>query len=149
MIWQTGKYYFHTANEVAGEFQDKGVRIVEFIDRMDYAYAIANVIISRAGAIAISEICAVGRPTVFVPLPSAAEDHQTKNAQALVEKNAALLIKDHEANEKLVDAVIKLIRNQEKQTELSHNLLKLARKDADEKIANEILSLINHKESKR
>jgi len=149
LIWQTGKYYFHTAKEVAGAFQDNGVRIVEFIDRMDYAYAIANVIISRAGAIAISEICAVGKPTVFVPLPSAAEDHQTKNAQALVEKKAALLVKDQEANETLVDSVIQLIRNKEKQIELNHNLLKLARKDSDEKIANEILALINQKRSKQ
>ncbi len=149
LIWQTGKYYYQTAKEVAGEFHDKGIRIVEFIDRMDNAYAIANVIISRAGAIAISEICAVGKPTVFVPLPSAAEDHQTKNAQALVEKNAAMLIKDQDANETLVDTVIQLVRNREKQTELNHNLLKLARKDADEKIADEILSLINYKEIKR
>lgn len=142
LIWQTGKYYYPAAKDAAGEFQTKGIRIVEFIDRMDFAYSIANVIISRAGAIAISEICAVGKPTVFVPLPSAAEDHQTKNAQALVEKNAALLIKDQIVNETLVGSVIQLVRDHDRQSVLSQNLLKLARKDADEKIADQILELI-------
>ena len=107
-----------------------------------------HVIISRAGAIAISEICAVGKPAIFVPLPSAAEDHQTKNAQALVDKNAALLIKDHEANNLLVNSVIKLIQDKEKQIELSQNLVRLAKKDADEKIADEILALVNQKSIK-
>ena len=145
LIWQTGKYYYPAAKDAAGEFQSKGIRIVEFIDRMDFAYSIANVIISRAGAIAISEICAVGKPTVFVPLPSAAEDHQTKNAQALVEKNAALLIKDQIVNETLVGSVIQLVRDHDRQSVLSQNLLKLARKDADEKIADQILELIKNK----
>jgi len=148
LIWQTGKYYFNSAENAVKDFQAMGIRAVAFIDRMDYAYSLANVIISRAGAIAISEICAVGKPAVFVPLPSAAEDHQTKNAQALVDKNAALMIKDHEANNLLVNSVIKLIQDKEKQIELSQNLVKLAKKDADEKIADEILALVNQKSIK-
>ena len=148
LIWQTGKYYFNSAENAVKDFQSMGIRAVAFIDRMDYAYSLANVIISRAGAIAISEICAVGKPAIFVPLPSAAEDHQTKNAQALVDKNAALLIKDHEANNLLVNSVIKLIQDKEKQIELSQNLVKLAKKDADEKIADEILALVNQKSIK-
>jgi UDP-N-acetylglucosamine--N-acetylmuramyl-(pentapeptide) pyrophosphoryl-undecaprenol N-acetylglucosamine transferase len=145
LIWQTGKYYFETARNAVKDFQSKGIRTVAFIDRMDFAYSLATVIISRAGAIAISEICAVGKPTVFVPLPSAAEDHQTKNAKALVDKKAALLIKDNQANEKLVDEVINLIRDKKRQNELHTNIIKLAKMDADEKIADEILSLVNQK----
>jgi UDP-N-acetylglucosamine--N-acetylmuramyl-(pentapeptide) pyrophosphoryl-undecaprenol N-acetylglucosamine transferase len=148
LIWQTGKYYFNSAENAVKDFQAMGIRAIAFIDRMDYAYSVANVIISRAGAIAISEICAVGKPAVFVPLPSAAEDHQTKNAQALVDKNAALMVKDHEANNLLVNSVIKLIQDKEKQIELSQNLVKLAKKDADEKIADEILALVNQKSIK-
>jgi UDP-N-acetylglucosamine--N-acetylmuramyl-(pentapeptide) pyrophosphoryl-undecaprenol N-acetylglucosamine transferase len=145
LIWQTGKYFFETAQEVTKEYYPKGIRTVAFIDRMDYAYAVSNVIISRAGAIAISEICAVGKPSVFVPLPSAAEDHQTKNAQALVDKQAALMVKDTEANELLVQSVLNLVMDKEKQKELARNLLKLAKKDADDKIAEEVLSLVNYK----
>lgn len=148
LIWQTGKYYFNSAENAVKDFQSLGIRAVAFIDRMDYAYSLATAIISRAGAIAISEICAVGKPAIFVPLPSAAEDHQTKNAQALVDKNAALLIKDHEANNLLVNSVIKLIQDKEKQIELSQNLVTLAKKDADEKIADEILALVNQKSIK-
>jgi UDP-N-acetylglucosamine--N-acetylmuramyl-(pentapeptide) pyrophosphoryl-undecaprenol N-acetylglucosamine transferase len=146
LIWQSGKYYYEAAANAARDYQNEGIRVVAFIDRMDYAYSIANVIISRAGAIAISEICAVGKPTVFVPLPSAAEDHQTKNARALVDKNAALLISDQEANHKLVDEVLQLIFNEEKQIELSKNLLKLAKRDADERITDEILNLVNQQQ---
>jgi UDP-N-acetylglucosamine--N-acetylmuramyl-(pentapeptide) pyrophosphoryl-undecaprenol N-acetylglucosamine transferase len=145
LIWQTGKYFFETAQEAAKEYHPKGIRTVAFIDRMDYAYAVANVIVSRAGAIAISEICAVGKPSIFVPLPSAAEDHQTKNAQALVERQAALMVKDAEANELLVQSVLNLVKDKEKQKELARNLLKLAKKDADDKIAEEVLSLVNYK----
>jgi len=144
VIWQTGKHYFETAASAAKNFQIKGIRVVAFIDRMDYAYSVANIIISRAGAIAISEICAVGKPTVFIPLPSAAEDHQTKNAKALVDKNAALLISNDEADQKLADTVLQLAENKEKQNELSRNLLKLARTDAAEKIVEEILALVNY-----
>jgi UDP-N-acetylglucosamine--N-acetylmuramyl-(pentapeptide) pyrophosphoryl-undecaprenol N-acetylglucosamine transferase len=143
VIWQTGSYYFETAEIATKELQSKGIRTIAFIDRMDYVYALADIIVSRAGAIAISEICAVGKPTVFVPLPSAAEDHQTKNARALADKNAALLIKDNESNEKLADTVLQLLSDKQKRQELSSNISKLAITDAAERITDEILGLLN------
>ena len=121
----------------------KGIIAIEFIDRMDYAYAAANMIISRAGAIAISEICAVGKPCILVPLPTAAEDHQKKNAMALVEKEAAILVENNKAVEILGDAVFKLLSDEEKQNTLSNNLKKLAITDAAERIVDEIINLIN------
>ena len=142
LIWQTGKYYFETAIEATKELKDKGVRTIEFIDRMDYAYSVADVIVSRAGAIAISEICAVGKPTIFIPLPTAAEDHQKKNALALVEKEAALFIENGDAINNLGNAVIELIKNENQQKELSSNLKKLAITNADERIVDEIFNLI-------
>lgn len=141
LIWQTGKYYFETARETTESLKNKGVRTIEFIDRMDYAYAVADVIISRAGAIAISEICAVGKPTIFIPLPTAAEDHQKKNALALVEKEAALYIENDEVINKLGNATIELIKNKNQLSVLSTNLKKLAITNADERIVDEILKL--------
>ncbi len=142
LIWQTGNYYYKTAMELMKDTNYKSIRVVEFIDRMDLAYAIADVIVSRAGAIAISEICAVGIPSIFVPLPSAAEDHQTKNAQALVDKNAALMIPDQEVNERLGDVLTQLMSDPDKKRILSENIMKLAIRDAADRIANEILNLI-------
>lgn len=141
IIWQTGKYYFKEACEAINETAGKGIKAVEFIDRMDYAYAAADVIVSRAGAIAISEICAVQKPTVFVPLPFAAEDHQRKNAQALVDKNAAMMVLNHEAPDKLGSMVMNLIRDEDKQNEFSLNLSKLAIKNASERIVDEIFCI--------
>ncbi len=141
LIWQTGNYYFETAKDGTQELKDKGVRTIEFIDRMDYAYAVADVIISRAGAIAISEICAVGKPTIFIPLPTAAEDHQKKNALALVEKEAAIFIENNKAIEQLGDTVMDLIKNESLLSELSMNLKKLAITNADERIVDEIIKL--------
>ncbi len=143
VIWQTGNYYYPTAIELSGNPASKGIRIVEFIDRMDLAYAAADVIVSRAGAIAISEICAVGIPAVFIPLPSAAEDHQTKNAQALTEKDAAILIPDNEANEKLAITVVNLMKDETKRKKLSENIARLAIRDAADRIAITILKLCN------
>lgn len=144
IIWQTGNYYFDTANEATKNLKEKGIRTIEFIDRMDFAYAVADVIISRAGAIAISEICAVGKPTIFIPLPTAAEDHQKKNALALVEKKAALMIENNEVINQLGKAILDLANNKEKQSQLSANLLKLAITNADERIVDEILKLTSN-----
>ena len=141
LIWQTGKFYYETAKEVMNDLNDKGIRTIQFIDRMDYAYAVADVIISRAGAIAISEICAVGKPTIFIPLPTAAEDHQKKNALALVEKEAALFIENKDAINQLGKAVMDLINNENQQSTLHINLKKLAITNADERIVDEILKL--------
>ncbi len=143
LLWQTGKVFFETAETTVKNLKKKGITVSAFIDRMDYAYASADIIISRAGAIAISEICATGKPTVFVPLPSAAEDHQTKNAEALVDRNAALLVRDADANEKLTETVIQLAEDKNLKEELSRNILKMAHMDAAEKIAAEILNLVN------
>jgi len=144
LIWQTGKYYYDTAKTETSQNKYPELRIVEFIEKMDYAYAAADVIVSRAGAIAISEICAVAKPTVFVPLPSAAEDHQRKNAQALVDKNAALLILDQDVQHKLGDTVMELSNNSDKQKEIVKNLGNLAITDASERIVDEILNLVKH-----
>ncbi len=142
LIWQTGKYYFPEAEQAVSETQSENIRAKAFIDRMDLAYAMADVIVSRAGAIAISEICAVGKPPIFIPLPTAAEDHQTRNALALVEKNAAMMVSNQQAGADLYPALKKLIADREQQKELSKNLLKLARINAADRIADEILALI-------
>ncbi len=116
---------------------------VEFIDRMDFAYSVADIIISRAGAIAVSEISCVGKPAVFIPLPTAAEDHQRKNAMALVEKNAAIMIPDQKAENEFKEVFISLINNDKKQEALKQNLSKLAIKNAADRIVVEILKLID------
>jgi len=144
LIWQTGKYYFETAQAAAKDMSSNGIRVKEFIDKMDYAYSLADVIISRAGAIAISEICAVGKPVILVPLPTAAEDHQTRNATSLVQKNAAIMVCDAEVNSKLTDMVIQLLNDPDGQQALSRNLIKLSHADAADKIADEILALIKN-----
>ncbi|MDR0364485.1 MAG: undecaprenyldiphospho-muramoylpentapeptide beta-N-acetylglucosaminyltransferase [Bacteroidales bacterium] len=140
IIWQTGKPYFEQAQEAAKVKQD--VHAIQFIKEMDMAYAAADVIVSRAGAIAISELCNVGKPVVFVPYPHAAENHQMRNAMALLEKNAALMIPDAEASEKLVKTVLELFDNSSRMQKLSSNIKLLAISDAGEKIVNEILKLI-------
>jgi UDP-N-acetylglucosamine--N-acetylmuramyl-(pentapeptide) pyrophosphoryl-undecaprenol N-acetylglucosamine transferase len=111
---------------------------------MDLAYAIADVVVSRAGAGAISELCIVQKPSIFIPLPTAAEDHQTKNAMSLVNKNAAILVKDVEAQSKLVNEAVKLIADNARQQELKQNMAKLALPNAAEVITNEVLKLVNY-----
>ena len=140
LIWQTGKPYATTAQQTA-----KGranIYTSDFITNMEYAYAAADLIISRSGAMAIAEICVAKKPTIFVPYPFAAEDHQTVNAQNLVNKSAALTINDNEALDKLVSSIIALSNNLEKQHTLKQNIAKLAIINADEVIANEILSVV-------
>ena len=143
LIWQTGKYYYNQAVEDVKESGDNSVKVVEFIKEMDLAYAAADIIISRAGAIAISEICAVQKPAVFVPLPSAAEDHQTKNAMALVESKAAILVKNIDTIEQLGEKIIQLNQNKSQQQEFRENLEKLAITNAATRIVDEVLSIIN------
>lgn len=137
LIWQTGKPYAAKAAERAVE--SSAVWVNAFIDKMEYAYAAADIVISRAGAMAVSELCVMKKPVVFVPYPYAAEDHQTANALKLAEKNAALLIKDNEVKEKLVQAIIALAGDETKQQELKTNIGKLAITDADEVIAREVI----------
>ncbi|MDD5571599.1 MAG: undecaprenyldiphospho-muramoylpentapeptide beta-N-acetylglucosaminyltransferase [Bacteroidales bacterium] len=142
VIWQTGKYYFEEAKKSVSALNLKNIKVFDFINKMDMAYAAADVVVSRAGAIAISELCIVGKPAILIPSPNVAEDHQTKNAMALVNENAAILIKDSEAIEKSGEEIIALFNNAEKQKQLSGNIKRLAKRNATELIVNEILNLI-------
>jgi len=112
LLWQTGKPYAETAKQQAAPFADKNIKAVDFITKMDLAYAIADCVISRAGAGAVSELCLIQKPCILVPLPTAAEDHQTMNAMALVNKSAAVLVKDTEAKEKLVKEAVELMQDE-------------------------------------
>jgi UDP-N-acetylglucosamine--N-acetylmuramyl-(pentapeptide) pyrophosphoryl-undecaprenol N-acetylglucosamine transferase len=143
LVWQTGKNYFETAKKQNEQFENKHIRVVDFISRMDLAYTISDMVISRAGAGAISELCLVQKPCILVPLPTAAEDHQTKNAMALVNKNAALLIKDTDANQHLITTALTLIKNESQQLELAKNIKTLAYQDSANLIAKEVLSMLN------
>ena len=145
LVWQTGKIYFDEATKQANKYKDKNIQVLDFISRMDLAYALADVVISRAGAGAISELCIVEKPCILVPLPSAAEDHQTKNAMALVNKQAAILVKDIEAGQLLVNSVLQLVNDLPQQKKLSLNIKALAHLNSANIIALEVLKLANYK----
>ena len=139
VLWQSGKLYYQEYRK----YQDlEGVKVLEFINRMDYAYAGADVIISRAGASSISELCIVGRPVLFIPSPNVAEDHQTKNAQSVVDKNGALMLKESELD-RFQQVFENLLKDESRQKELSKNIKQLALPKATEHIANEVEKLIN------
>ena len=140
IIWQTGKNYLDTylKQDIA---KLPNVFPMSFISRMDLAYSAADVVISRAGALSISELCIVGKPAILVPSPNVAEDHQTKNAMALVHANAAILIKDKESIENLSKTVMDLLQNTEQQRSLSANIKALAKPDAAREIAEVVRSL--------
>jgi UDP-N-acetylglucosamine--N-acetylmuramyl-(pentapeptide) pyrophosphoryl-undecaprenol N-acetylglucosamine transferase len=140
LIWQTGKPYVEKAKNTAK--RKKGIWVDDFITEMEFAYAAADLVISRSGAMAIAELCVMQKAVVFVPFPYAAEDHQTVNAQNLVNKNAGIMIKDGEALTMLVSSIITLSNDEIKQNELKSNIVKLAVSNADEIIAKEILKLI-------
>lgn len=142
LVWQTGKNYFETAKQQFAPFETKNIKAVDFITRMDLAYAFADVVISRAGAGAISELCAVKKPSIFVPLPTAAEDHQTKNAMSLVIKNAALLVRDVDAKKDLVRKAVELIKNEPLQKKLTEKIGTMAIHNSVEIIAKEVLKLL-------
>jgi UDP-N-acetylglucosamine--N-acetylmuramyl-(pentapeptide) pyrophosphoryl-undecaprenol N-acetylglucosamine transferase len=141
LVWQTGKFYYKTIIDQLGRDHDPNFRILEFVNRMDLAYAAADIIISRAGAGTIAELCVVKKPVILVPSPNVAEDHQTRNALALVHDNAAVFIPDRDAEEKLVDTALELLKDKEKQKTLSVNIGKLALPNADEVIAKEVMSI--------
>lgn len=140
VIWQTGKL-FHSRALKAAEQHESWLKVTDFINRMDLAYAAADLVVSRAGAIAVSELCLVKKPSIFIPLPSAAEDHQTKNAQVLTTLSAAHLIKDIEVREKLGAEVLSIINDEEELSRLSENITPLGYHDAANIIANEALKL--------
>ena len=138
LIWQTGKTIAADYKEKAKSYSN--VWIGEFIIQMEMAYAAADIVISRSGAMAVTELCVAKKPVIFVPFPYAAEDHQTVNAQKLVDKKAALMIKDSEANDKLSAMAISLAENKSLQEDLSQNIAKLSVTNADEVIAKEVLA---------
>jgi UDP-N-acetylglucosamine--N-acetylmuramyl-(pentapeptide) pyrophosphoryl-undecaprenol N-acetylglucosamine transferase len=144
LVWQTGKFYYQTLKDATVNYSDL-VKVFDFINRMDMAYSAADVVISRAGAIAISELCCLKKAVILVPSPNVAEDHQTKNAMALVNKNAAIMVKDSEAKEKLVSEVLQLVADESLQKQLSGNIEKLAHLNADEQIAETIFKLAEKK----
>ena len=141
LIWQTGISYQHKAQQCITDVNANGINAYAFIKEIDKAYAAADIIISRAGAIAISELCCVGKPIILVPSPNVSENHQYKNAQSLVNKNAALLVKDVEANCKLVDTLKELLQNEDLKAALSSNIKKIAITDAADRIAKIALDL--------
>lgn len=143
VLWQCGKPYHPLALKQAETFRDKGIAVFDFINRMDLAYAAADAVVSRAGAGAISELCLLKKACILVPLPTAAEDHQSRNAMALVNKQAALLVKDAECREHLVEKAISLIGNAGQRLSLSEHISALALPDAAEKIAGEVLDLVS------
>jgi UDP-N-acetylglucosamine--N-acetylmuramyl-(pentapeptide) pyrophosphoryl-undecaprenol N-acetylglucosamine transferase len=140
LIWQTGKTYFEKAKNATSNYSDK-IKTFDFLYQMDFAYAAADVVISRAGAMSVSELCLVKKPVILVPSPNVAEDHQTKNAMALVNKNAAIVVKDANALKELYPQLKTLINDRQLMTELGNNISELAFENAAEKIADEVIKL--------
>lgn len=139
LIWQCGKLYF----EDYKQYGDKdGVKLMAFIDRMDRVYAAADVVISRSGASSVSELCIVGKPVVFIPSPNVAEDHQTKNAQAIVDKEAALMLKESQLESQFQPVFLDLLNNETKRNKLGDNIKMLAKTNATNDIVEEIIKLI-------
>lgn len=142
VLWQCGKYYKAEIDEFMEGRDLKGIRYTDFLQRMDLAYAVADVVISRAGASSVSELCAIGKATIFVPSPNVTEDHQTHNAMALVNKNAALIVKDIDAVEKLMKEACTLLGDSGKIADLEKNISALAKTDAAATIAEEVYKTI-------
>lgn len=142
VVWQTGKTYYErckAAWEAAG--QPKNIEVHDFLSDMPDRYAQADLVISRAGASSISELCLLGKPAILVPSPNVAEDHQTHNALALVNKEAAVLVRDAEAADKLIPTALELIKDEKRLETLHTNILKLAQKDSAKRIAEEVMKL--------
>lgn len=138
VIWQTGKYYEREMQEFLRSHPTKNIWQGAFIERMDYAYAAADVVLSRSGACTVSELCLVAKPTIFVPSPNVSEDHQTKNAMALVEQGAAEIVRDSEAVERGMHLAVELSRNGRRLEELSSNIAKLAISDSADRVVRVI-----------
>jgi UDP-N-acetylglucosamine--N-acetylmuramyl-(pentapeptide) pyrophosphoryl-undecaprenol N-acetylglucosamine transferase len=142
VLWQTGKNDIDKAKAAIEKLGTDRVKAFDFIYTMDLAYAVADVVVSRAGALSVSELCLAAKPAILVPFPHASEDHQTKNAMNLVDSNAAILVKDSEARERLVDQALALLDDVTRQRELQMNINKLARPSAADDIAAEVFKLI-------
>ncbi|MDS1031343.1 undecaprenyldiphospho-muramoylpentapeptide beta-N-acetylglucosaminyltransferase [Porphyromonadaceae sp. NP-X] len=145
IIWQTGKFYIEEARKAAEPFLSPQLVVTDFVSRMDFAYSVADLVISRAGAGSISELCLLGKPVILIPSPNVAEDHQTKNALALVQREAAVMIKDEEAEKILVPKALALIKDTDTLNKLSQNIRKMAQKDSAERIAAEVIGLVPKK----
>ncbi|MES2732644.1 MAG: undecaprenyldiphospho-muramoylpentapeptide beta-N-acetylglucosaminyltransferase [Bacteroidota bacterium] len=141
VVWQTGKGFIERASALAASLNSDSVKVFEFISAMDLAYAVADAVVSRAGALSVSELCLVAKPAILVPFPFAAEDHQTQNAMALVKRKSAILITDAEAKDKLVAAALDLLGNEAKRKELSDNIRQSAKPAAARTIAEEVIRL--------
>ena len=142
LIWQTGKVYYESVKTQISNKDLRKIRLYDFMKEMDLAYAAANVVVSRAGALSISELCLTRKPSVLVPSPNVAEDHQTKNAMSLVGERAAIMISDQQANGMLIDEVIKLLYDEKSCQALSENIGKLGKPHATDDIVNEIEKLL-------
>lgn len=145
VIWQTGKIYFEDIKRQLENKDLRRVRVFDFLKQMDLAYAAADVVIARAGALSISELCLAKKPSILVPSPNVAEDHQTKNAMALVSENAAALVKDVQAKEILVSEALKLVYDEGRCEKLSSQIAKLAKPNATSEIVDEIEKMIGIK----
>lgn len=142
VIWQTGRYYYTEASKHLKAYRGMPVWCSDFITRMDYAYVAADLVISRAGASSISELCLLKKPVVLVPSPNVAEDHQTKNAQALVDKQAAVMVADREAERLLVPTALEIVRDEARLASLSTHISELALEQSAERIVDEIMKII-------
>ena len=145
VIWQTGKYYEREMTEFMQGRSDRGIWRGAFIDRMDLAYAAADIVVARAGACTVSELCLIGRPTIFVPSPNVAEDHQTKNAMALVGKQAARMIPDRDAVNGVFPVVEELLADPKQLAEMERNILTLGIGDSADRVVNEVMDVVNGK----
>ncbi|MCB0397427.1 MAG: undecaprenyldiphospho-muramoylpentapeptide beta-N-acetylglucosaminyltransferase [Flavobacteriales bacterium] len=141
VLWQTGARQFEEMNEQGSVYAAKGVHVLKFIQEMDLAYAVADLVVSRAGASSISELCLAGKAAILVPSPNVAEDHQNKNAKSLVDKQAAVRIADADAREKLGATVVHLMADDDERKKLETTILTLAQKDAADRIAKEVIKL--------
>ena len=146
-IWQTGKLYVTEAREAAASFRNSNMIVTDFVTRMDYAYAIADLVISRAGASSISELCLLAKPVILVPSPNVAEDHQTKNALALVNRDAAVMIRDADAEKSLVPKALELIENNPALEQLSKNIAQLAQRNSADRIVDEVFKIIEQRKN--
>jgi UDP-N-acetylglucosamine--N-acetylmuramyl-(pentapeptide) pyrophosphoryl-undecaprenol N-acetylglucosamine transferase len=142
IIWQTGRYYYKFLKDELDRSDVEGLWVSDFISQMDYAYAVADLVVSRAGAGTISELCLLKKPTVLIPSPNVAEDHQTKNARALSDNNAAVFVPDNEAENQIVSTIIGLINDKERLHLLGENIALLAQQRSAERIVDEIEKLI-------
>jgi UDP-N-acetylglucosamine--N-acetylmuramyl-(pentapeptide) pyrophosphoryl-undecaprenol N-acetylglucosamine transferase len=142
VIWQTGRYYYNDASKKLKAYRGMPIWCSDFITRMDYAYSAADLVISRAGAGSISELCLLGKPVVLVPSPNVAEDHQTKNALALVNKDAAVMITDAKAQEQLVDSALDIVHDETRLASLSSHIKTLAQHNSADRIVDEIIKII-------